>query len=218
MTDDAIYLEYWNKLYNTENFFGTGSTKLAIFAESFLNKLSKAKILEVGCGQGRDSIYFSQLGHDVDAFDISENAIKFLFKVKKELELKNLNVFVHNSLEPLDYPEKYFDFVYSNLALQFFNLIELSKIFDNISKVMKNNSMFLFSTKKIGDKYYRKGEKITDFTFSYNGITRYFYSIEELKEIFTKRFDVISIESDRHENLDSTVSVWWKILLSKKSN
>ena len=209
------YLDYWNSLYAKKNYFGEGPTKLAILAEKLLHTTNTQKILEVGCGQGRDAIYFAQLGFDVQAFDISHNAIQSIIKTKEKMDLNKLNVFEHNAIKSLTFPDEYFDFVYSNLALQFFELDLLSKILENISKVMKKNSLFLLSTKKEGDKYYKTGKKINKNAYEYNGIIRYFYSIENLKSVLLEQFKIIEIDSDQHENLDSTVSVWWKILLEK---
>lgn len=209
------YLNYWNTLYAKKNYFGEGPTKLAKLAEKLFQEKNTQKILEVGCGQGRDAIYFSQLGFDVHAFDISPNAIQSILSVKENLNLKKLNVFEHNVIYPLTFPDEHFDFVYSNLALQFFELNSLSKILKNISQVMKKNSSFLLSTKKEGDKYYKTGRKINDYAYEYKGITRYFHPLEDLKSAISEQFDIVNIESDRHENLDSSVSVWWKILLEK---
>jgi len=209
------YLNYWNTLYAKKNYFGEGPTKLAKLAEKLFQEKNTQKILEVGCGQGRDAIYFSHLGYNVHAFDISSNAIQSINSVKENMNLNKLNVFEHNVTEPLIFPNDHFDFVYSNLALQFFELETLSKILQNISKVMQNNSSFLLSTKKEGDKYYKTGKKINDNAYENKGIIRYFHPIEDLKSILSEQFDIVNIDSDRHENLDSSVSVWWKILLEK---
>jgi len=209
------YLNYWNALYSKQNYFGEGPTKLAKMAEKLFQDDKSQKILEVGCGQGRDAIYFSQLGFDVHAFDISANAIKSINSVKDRVNLNKLNVFEHNVLDPLNLPKEYFDFVYSNLALQFFDLENLSKILKNISNVMKKNSSFLLSTKKEGDKYHKTGKKINDNAFENKGIIRYFYSLDDLKSVLSEQFDIVEINSNRHENIDSSVSVWWKILLTK---
>ncbi len=32
-------------------------------------------VLDVGCGEGRNSVFLAKLGHTVDAFDISENGV-----------------------------------------------------------------------------------------------------------------------------------------------
>ena len=210
------YLNYWNTLYGEKNYFGEGPTKLAKLAEKLFKKKHPQKILEIGCGQGRDAIYFSQLGFDVSAFDLSSNAIQSIISVKENMNLNKLNVFEHNVVNSLAFPDEYFDFVYSNLALQFFELEILSKILKNISKVMQKNSSFLLSTKKEGDKYYKTGKKISDIAYEYNGITRYYHPIDDLKSVLLQQFKIVNIDSDRHENLDSSVSVWWKILLEKK--
>ena len=45
--------------------------------KKFLNLLpSKSRILDAGCGSGRDAKYFKQLGHDVVAFDASIEMVK----------------------------------------------------------------------------------------------------------------------------------------------
>ena len=51
-------LGYWNNLYTKNDYFGTGQTILANFARDVIEKNSIKNILELGCGQGRDSIFF----------------------------------------------------------------------------------------------------------------------------------------------------------------
>jgi len=208
-------IHYWDGLYSKEYFFGSGPTKLAKLAHSLLKENKIKKILEIGCGQGRDATFFAQNGYDIEAFDISDNAIKFVNQTKLALNLSNLNAFVHDVEKPLRYPPEHFDFVYSNLALQFFDLKSLDKILKNIVGLMKKNSMFLFSTKKRGDKYYQFGNKITDNAFEYKGITRYFFDEDTLKDTLSSYFEIIQLDSDVHTNIDSSVSMWWKILVKK---
>jgi SAM-dependent methyltransferase len=212
---DENKIDYWNVLYSKDYFFGSGPTKLAKLAYSIIKDKPIKKILEIGCGQGRDAIYFSQNRYDVEAFDISENAIKFVNNIKQILGLTNLNAFIHDVEKPLPYSPEYFDFVYSNLALQFFDLNILDKVFQNVSKLMKKNSLFFFSTKKKGDKYYKSGNKVTDDAFEYKGITRYFFDSAVLKNLLSNHFEIVKIDSDMHTNLDSSTSVWWKILVKK---
>jgi SAM-dependent methyltransferase len=210
------YLNYWNELYSKQNFFGTGPTKLAKIAELALKENSVKKILEIGCGQGRDTIHFGKLGYDVEALDISKNAIDFINNKVRDLNLSRVNATVHDLDNPLPYDHESFDFIYSNLALQFFEINKLESIFKNISELLKNNSLFLFSTKKEGDKYYNFGKKINNYAYENKGIIRYFYPIDELKNSLSKSFEILSFDSDKHKNLDNTVSVWWKIFLKKK--
>ena len=213
--DELKKLGYWNNLYSKNDYFGTGPTILAVYAKKILDKYSLKNILELGCGQGRDSIYFAKLGYSIVALDLSENAIKFIEKTRNDENLKNLQLITHDIQKPLNFQNSKFDMVYSNLSLQFFDLSKLSNIFSNISDVMSSGSFFLFSTKKAGDKYYNFGNKISDNAFEYKGITRFFFTKSELETLLEKNFTIISFEEDKHVNLDNTVSVWWKILVKK---
>ena len=208
-------LDYWNKLYSKENYFGTGQTILANSAKELIDKYSIQKILELGCGQGRDSVFFAKYGYDVTATDISENAINFVEKLKNKHDLKNLNLFVHDTEKSFDFLNEKFDLVYSNLALQFFDLSQLSNIFSRIYNIMNKNSFFLFSTKKPGDKYFNFGNKISNNAFEYKGITRFFFENDQIRDILKDYFDIIFFEDDEHVNFDGTKSVWWKILVRK---
>ena len=73
-------LGYWNDLYSKQNYFGIGPTILALEAQELIKNNSISNILELGCGQGRDSLFFANLGYNVVGTDISENAINFVKK------------------------------------------------------------------------------------------------------------------------------------------
>jgi len=209
-------ISYWSDMYSRPNVFGTGPTKLAKMANDLIYDKSIQNILEIGCGQGRDSIFFSEKGYSIETFDISENAITFVNKIKKSFNLKNLNAIVHDVTEPFSYSNNFFDFVYSNLALQFFDIDSLEKIFDNIYRVMNDEATILFSTKKKGDKYYDFGTKISEDAYEHKGIIRYFYDKSVLEHMLEHQFEILSFDDDHHTNPNSTISEWWKILLKKK--
>ena len=190
--DELKKLGYWNDLYSKQNYFGTGPTILALEAQEIIKKNSISNILELGCGQGRDSLFFTNLGCKVVGTDISENAINFVKKIKNEQNLENLELFLHDTLNPFVFKNSNFELIYSNLALQFFDLSQLSQIFSNIKKIMKPKSFFLFSTKKSGDKYFQFGNKISETAFEYNGITRFFFSRTQLENILKNYFTILS--------------------------
>ena len=78
LTDDlecslAFYCkkeEYFSKKYNLTATHGdvVDATKI----------IKPCKVLDLGCGQGRNSLYLSLLGYDVTAWDHNENSLMFL--------------------------------------------------------------------------------------------------------------------------------------------
>lgn len=86
---------FWEQSYSNKDVttFQKGPTlDIADFNSIFKNC---SVVLDVGCGEGRNSIFLAEQGHIVDAFDISEAGIK---KSKYIAQIKNVNVnfFVHD--------------------------------------------------------------------------------------------------------------------------
>ena len=69
-------LSYYNE--NAQEFTqGTLNVDFSYTQNKFIDKLSDgAKILDFGCGSGRDTKYFLEKGYDVDAIDGSEELCK----------------------------------------------------------------------------------------------------------------------------------------------
>ena len=51
--------------------------------------IKPCKVLDLGCGQGRNSLYLSLKGYDVTSWDHNENSIAFLNETKDK---ENLNI------------------------------------------------------------------------------------------------------------------------------
>ncbi len=200
-------LGYWNDMYSKENAFGTGPTKLAIYAEKIMNENKVRTVLELGCGQGRDSLFFAEKGYQVTAIDFSKNAVNYVKKIIEQNEIENIDVKLQDIVQ-LDLDHK-FDCIYSNLALQFFNQNQLSDIFKKVSRMLHEDQVFIFSTKKPGDKYHNVGRKINEKAFMTNDIVRYFFDKGEIEEMLKPFFEIETLEEEDHTNADGSKSVWW---------
>jgi tellurite methyltransferase len=63
----------YDKYYQAENFFGKPYPELIRFFAEFSKK---GKVLDLGCGQGRDSIPLARLGYAVTGIDNSKVGIE----------------------------------------------------------------------------------------------------------------------------------------------
>lgn len=78
----------YNKLYGTtRDALGSPTLVFVDFFDRFEHK--NARILDVGCGQGRDTLFIARLGHSVVGVDISPNGIRDL---EAAAEKENLSV------------------------------------------------------------------------------------------------------------------------------
>ena len=80
-------IDYYNK--NAEKFYtNTVGIELKNFYVKFLKYIPDGgKILDLGCGSGRDSLYFLQKGYDVTAVDASEEMVKLSSELTKNKTL-----------------------------------------------------------------------------------------------------------------------------------
>lgn len=86
------------------------------------------KILDIGCGEGKDAVFFAKNGYDVTAFDITDSGVE---KTKRIAELNrvNINVFKANALDfRLDTE---FDIVFSSGVFHYIPLDLRNEIISN---------------------------------------------------------------------------------------
>ncbi|HNJ35760.1 MAG: class I SAM-dependent methyltransferase [Leptospirales bacterium] len=101
-------------------------------------------VLEVGCGDGRNSIEMRQhFDVHVDAFDYSPGMVSAATENARQALISDINFFVHD-LNEVDSLEKKYDLVVSKRAL--INLSDYNtqvEVIKRISKVLKPGGLFL---------------------------------------------------------------------------
>lgn len=128
--------EYLNKERAT---FGNPSKEV----EDIVQRLPRdAKILDVGCGDGRHALYLAKLGFSVDAFDISKNAIEKLNYLKAIHDL-NLNTWVCDVFDfDFQYP---YDLIIIHGVLQFIEKSKQPTVIELLKKWTKNDGYHIIA-------------------------------------------------------------------------
>ena len=140
----------WNNVYKSNStFFGEQPSNFALICFNHMKTNNVKKVLEIGAGHGRDTIFFATNGIEVEALDYSVIAVEILDKVAKEkrLPVKPWIFDVKNS--PLPFPDDYFNAVYSHMLLNMrFSLEELHFIFSEIRRVPETKRFELLFCQK----------------------------------------------------------------------
>jgi SAM-dependent methyltransferase len=103
---------------------------------------SGQKILEIGCGSGRDAAYIAKLGCDVHAIDGSVKLCKKAVELHPELE--NRIVF-HRLPKTLPFADRHFDAVVSIACLMHIQLNQISIVLAEIIRVLKPGGVAVIS-------------------------------------------------------------------------
>ncbi len=121
-------------------------------------------VLEAGCGSGRDILYFSFLGHQCSAVDISNSPLEKLMKAKKELALDNFGQPVQLDVRQADifqlpYADSIFDIVFNSGVIEHYVEETRCTLLKELSRVVKPGGFLtlLFPNKDhILEKYWRR--------------------------------------------------------------
>ena len=138
-------LDYYNK--NSEEYFNsTLNVDMTNTYKAFLKLVPKGgKILDLGCGSGRDSMNFMKLGYEVTAVDGSKEL------AKKASALLGKEVIV-STFEELELKEK-FHGIWACASLLHIKREDLKTVLNNLYNNLDDNGVFYMSF-KYGEKEY----------------------------------------------------------------
>ena len=147
---------YWRKYYLTHS----KPTIQSSFAEFVLQYLDKNKnLLELGCGNGRDTIYFSKNGLNCVGVDQICDEITFLNKNFASNNLKFIcDDFTNLKNSSNDYIQ--FDYIYSRFTFHAIDEKQEKRTLNWISNHL-NNGLFFVEARSIKDSMLGKGEKLS---------------------------------------------------------
>lgn len=176
-------LSYWEDLHRQER-LDPFSKRTSPFAKKVAVCLrTPERILELGCGTGRDAKYFSQLGHDVVATDGSSDVIS----ANSSHSNDSLRFLVQDMLEPLAFADGSFGVVYARLSIHYFSDIETRQIVGEVHRVLKTGGRFYFMCKSVQDPLFGHGVRIGPDMYDLAGHIRHFFSPDYTRTVLDPR-------------------------------
>lgn len=175
----------YNQIYkNNINVWGNQPNE---FLQKIYNQFKvNSYFLDLGCGQGRDSLFMLQKGFKVDAVDQAPEGIN---KIKEFIQLNNLpaeniNLFCAD-IKSFNIAKNKYDIINAFNSLQFLPKNDALKIINDIKNNIKNNGYVVISSFTINDPLYQK-------TDNNKGC---FFEPQELKKIFA-HFNLIEYQEE----------------------
>lgn len=148
---------YWNKYYKLKK---TPLASSSFAKYCWKNYLKKNKsLLEIGCGNGRDSFFFYKKGMRVTAIDKSNPIIKKNIQRNRKINFIDMDI----TSKKL-YSIGKFDYIYARFFLHAINSKSQNNLFKNIKKLCSNKkSIMMFEFRTIKDPLFLKGKKISKY-------------------------------------------------------
>ncbi|MFB6242057.1 MAG: class I SAM-dependent methyltransferase [Candidatus Nanosalina sp.] len=170
-------------------------------ADRFLDRVSGEKILDVGCGPGRDAEYFSEKGMNVTGIDLTE---RFLEIASEKVPEAN---FVKMDMREIEFKENSFDGIWCCASLLHIPKEEASEVLKQFHDVLEEEGIIFLAVK------HGKGEERVQ-KDHYDGGEKFFvyYQQKEIENMVEDSgFEIISSEIEGGE----TSSDDWVQIMAK---
>ncbi|MEK6926613.1 MAG: methyltransferase domain-containing protein [Nanoarchaeota archaeon] len=158
--------------------------------ELFLSLLPGKKILDLGCGPGRDSLYFKARGFNPMGVDFSPEMIKLC--KQKNLEAYEMDI------RKLNFPLESFDGIWAYTLLLHLKKEELPKTLINLEKILRQKGAIFIAMKEGNFEEYQEGGRFVSL-----------YTDAELRDTLSQRFKIhsfskISLKNRIHKKEEAT--------------
>lgn len=173
---------YWDNFYEANNLEHQPSSFAQHVEKNYLRK--EKTLLELGCGNGRDAIFFAEKEKQVSALDLSSQTIQSL----TSLNIKNTTFFNQDFSELSNFRD--FDYVYSRFTMHSIDEESERMVFSQLSKVLKNGGLFLLEARSLKDEKLAK-------TFGVNHFRRYLNYEATLAKIERLNFKILESEESQ---------------------
>ncbi|MFC9439643.1 class I SAM-dependent methyltransferase [Nocardia sp. NPDC057030] len=211
-------LSIWDEWHGERDIQSRGSSQeeLSNMLLEALDPLPGKRILELGCGQGRDAIKFAENGAEVCASDLSEIAIE---KAQKNAASAGVNIlFDRHDMSSGQLPQfgiDQFDGIFCHLSLHYFTNTVTAQLFKQIADSTRRGGFLAFMVKSTKDPYFRLGDKLEDNMFRRKGHVRHFFSRDYTLNLLLADWDVLSFDEPSECYQSATASHFIRVLARK---
>ena len=170
--------EHWQATFHANpSMYGTDPSEPGSYAVELFVRERARHVLELGAGQGRDTLAFLRAGLDVTALDYAPQALTELRQAAAAAGLAgHLATTAHDVREPLPLPDTSVDAVYSHML---FNMAltteQLERLTAEVRRVLRPGGLHVYTVRHTGDGHYGAGTDHGGDMFENGGFIVHFF-------------------------------------------
>ncbi len=187
---------HWDATFSQKpEMFGVEPSEPALKAAELFKRAGKTNLLELGGGQGRDTLFFAREGFHVTVLDYSQAAIEAITaKVDAAGVADRIIALLHDVREPLPFDNNVFDCCYSHMLFcMAFTALELDSLSQEVRRVLKPGGLNVYTVRRKNDPHYGTGIHRGEDMYEVGGFIVHFFSREKVERL-ARGFRVLSID------------------------
>lgn len=188
--------DHWDKTFqNKPDMFGVEPSYAARKAMDMFKEEDKTKVLELGSGQGRDTIFLAQQGLQVYALDYCESGINLMSQKVEDLDLaESITAVCHDVRNPLPFDDESFDACYSHMLFcMALTTAELEYLSEETRRVLKPGGLNIYTVRNTNDVHFGTGIYRGEDMHEVGGFIVHFFSREKVEHL-AQGYEMVEVE------------------------
>jgi SAM-dependent methyltransferase len=175
--------------------FGSEPSGPAVKAAELFEREGRRKLLELGSGQGRDTLFFARRGFQVTAADYSQAAVETIVSKAHSAGVSDLIAAVRQDVrEPLQFPDESFDACYSHMLFcTALTTTELERLSREVWRILRPGGLNVYTVRHTGDPHCGTGVHRGEDMWEVGGFIVHFFNREKVTHL-AKGFEIVSID------------------------
>lgn len=170
--------EHWAATFDANpDMYGTDPSAPALAAAEAFEAAGLRSVLELGAGQGRDTLYLARQGLQVTALDIAPGTIETISAKARAAGLEHLvSVARHDMRELLPLGDASVDASYSHMLFcMALTTSELERLTGELRRVLRPGGLVVYTARTTADAHYRAGTPRGDDMYESGGFIVHFF-------------------------------------------
>ncbi len=191
----------WDEIYKKKGAVQAGASEQVTHLVPVLRDEGVERIIDLGCGTGRHTLYLAQEGFYAVGLDSSAAALREAQAAARGMD----NVeFVNSDASQIPYEDGFFDAALSIHIVQHMKERQRKRAISALERTLKEGGLLFLRTISRTHPFYGKGEEIEPHTFINTPrmpdgkMPHHFFSREEL-ESYISNFEILALNSAVHE-------------------
>ena len=174
IVEDAVdNTAYWNQYYKNR----VCSEEPSPFAQYVATLVEPGRrMVELGCGNGRDAVFFAAQGLDITALDMSQEAVSQL----QGRGIANAEFLCGDFVNSDVHQPKSYDYAYSRFTIHSINRNQEQVLLNNLYRGLRPGGQLFIEVRGVNDPLFGKGRQVERNAYFYDNHYRRFIVLDEL--------------------------------------
>lgn len=211
---DAQQRHWEDTFAHIPDLLGSASSDPARIAVQLFKQEKVRRILELGGGQGRDTLLFAHSSFQVDVLDYAKTSVRTIVaKARQSGVIDLVGAKQHDVREPLPFADGTFDACYSHmLYCMALTTPELESLFQEIHRVLRPSGLHIYTVRHTRDAHYGMGMHRGEDMYEIGGFIVHFFTRQKIEQL-TAGYVLESIDEFEEGGLPKKL---FRVVLRKK--